>query len=80
MEIKIAHSLINRVQQMFSIEYFIGFIVLGFILRMLLEEETAVIAIIAITIIWGLGFGFWAVATFFELIIGFAIMQSLSND
>lgn len=65
---------------MFSLEYFIGFIILGFILRMVLEEEIAMLSIIIITILWGVGFGFWAVATFFELAIGFAIMQSLSND
>ena len=64
---------------MFSLEYFIGLIILGFILRAILGEGIAMLSIIVITVLWAFAFGFWAIATFFELAIGFAIADSLAD-
>ena len=55
------------------IAYIITFVVLGFVLGYFLEEGAAYGWIIVITIGWAFVMGPWAVATFIELAIGYAI-------
>jgi len=64
---------------MFSIEFAIGFIVLGFILRLVLGAPLSFLLIIGVTIGWAFAFGPWAVATFIELMIGFGVIQGLAD-
>jgi hypothetical protein len=64
---------------MFSIEFAIGFIILGSILRLILGEPLSFLLIIGITIGWAFAFGPWAIATFIELMIGFSVIQGLAS-
>ena len=64
---------------MFSIEYFIGFIVLGLLLRLFLGGLISFLLIIGVTIGWAFAYGPWAVLTFVELLIGFGVIQGLSG-
>jgi len=64
---------------MFSWEFAVGFVVLGLVLRFLLGSAISLLVIIGITIGWFFAFGPWAIATFIELLIGYSIVQSLSD-
>ncbi len=64
---------------MFSIEFAIGFIILGLILRLVLGGPISFLLIIGVTIGWAFAFGPWAIATFIELMIGFGVIQGLAN-
>lgn len=64
---------------MFSIEFAIGFVILGFVLRLLLGGTLSFLLIIGITIGWAFAFGPWAVATFIELMIGFGVVQGIAD-
>ena len=64
---------------MFSIEYAIGFIILGLVLRLVLGGPISFLLIIGVTIGWAFAFGPWAVLTFIELIIGFSVIQGLAD-
>lgn len=61
------------------LEFFILFTIVGAILRFILEKDLAIGTIIVITIIWAFIYGPWAVATFFELLIGFAIVEKFKE-
>ena len=64
---------------MFSFEYFIGFIILGFVLRMFLSPVVSGLIIVGISVGWAFVFGPWAVLTFIELMIGWGAIQAAAN-
>ncbi|MEP4546688.1 MAG: hypothetical protein ABJ000_10960 [Saccharospirillum sp.] len=64
---------------MFSFEFFIAFIFIGGALRIFLGPTASIIVVILISVGWGFVFGPWAVATFVELIIGWAGGQAAAN-
>lgn len=61
--------------------YFIIFTIIGFILGVIshLSKKYAVGVAIAIIIsfLWMFAYGFWAIATFFELALGYALAISI---
>ena len=65
---------------MFSWEFAIGFVILGLVLRAILGEVISFLIIIGITIGWFFAFGPWAIATFIELLIGYSVVQSISDS
>lgn len=66
--------------KMFSWEFAIGFVILGLVLRAILGEAVSFLVIIGITIGWFFAFGPWAIATFIELLIGYSVVQSISDS
>lgn len=60
------------------LEFFIIFIAIGYILGMLISNnEKAIIVILVISIIWMFVFGFWAIATLIELILGYLLAKKV---
>ena len=52
--------------------YFILFVIIGFIIGVIQKNyKTALTIIIVITLCWALADGVWALATLFELLIGY---------
>ena len=62
------------------LEFFILFTILGFILAFIIKEDKLIIIrIIVISILWSFAFGPWAIATFFELLIGYKLQRTLAE-
>lgn len=61
------------------LEYFITFVIIGFVLGLILSEDLAGGVITIISILWIFVAGPWAIATFFELAIGVGIASSLKK-
>ena len=62
------------------LEFFIMFTILGFILAFIIKEDKLIIiGIIVISILWSFAFGPWAIATFFELLIGYKLQRTLAE-
>ena len=60
------------------LDFFIIFIAIGYILGMLISNnEKAIIVILVISIIWMFVFGFWAIATLIELILGYLLAKKV---
>ncbi len=60
------------------LEFFIIFIVIGYILgRLISNNEKAIIVILVISIIWMFVFGFWAIATLIELSLGYLLAKKV---
>ncbi|PWW10121.1 hypothetical protein DES37_104222 [Mangrovibacter plantisponsor] len=56
--------------------YTIVFVILGFALGAFIKDSrSAIIAIVAISVIWALVWGPWAVAAFIELLVGYYIAK-----
>lgn len=60
--------------------YAVVFIVLGVIFKLLLSEKILYPAIIITTILWAFAFGPWAILTFFELLLGVTIVESVKSN
>ena len=59
------------------IGYIIVFIVTGFLLGYALQDKIALGSILAISILWAFAMGPWAIATFIELLIGYAVAKKM---
>lgn len=60
--------------------YAVLFILLGLIFKLLLSEKILYPAIIITTILWAFAFGPWAILTFFELLLGVTIVESMKSN
>lgn len=62
------------------LEFFIMFTILGFILAFIIKEDKLIIiGIIVISVLWSFAFGPWAIATLFELLIGYKLQRTLAE-
>ena len=61
------------------LEFFIMFLIVGALIGFILDEKTAITSIVIISILWLFIYGPWAVATFFELLLGYGLAKKLSN-
>ena len=60
------------------IEFFILFVIIGFIIGAIQKnEDSAIGIIILIIVIWLFIYGIWAVATFVELILGYTLARKI---
>lgn len=60
------------------IEFFIVFIIVGYIIGITIaDSEKSIIIILLISILWMFAFGFWAIATFIELLLGYTLAKRL---
>lgn len=58
--------------------YIVIFCVIGFIIGAIIKNSTmAVTAIVAISFVWSLVFGPWALAAFIELMIGYGAARAV---
>jgi len=63
------------------IEFFILFVIIGFIIGVIQKnEDSAIGIIILIAVIWLFIYGIWAVATFIELLLGHALAKRFINN
>lgn len=63
------------------IEFFILFVIIGFIIGVIQKNEDSAIGIIIfIAVIWLFIYGVWAVATFVELILGYILAKKFTNN
>lgn len=63
------------------LEFFILFTILGFILAFIIKEDKLIIiGIVVISVLWSFAFGPWAIATFFELFIGYKLQRALIQN
>lgn len=60
--------------------YAVVFIVLGVIFKLILSEKILYPAIIITAILWAFAFGPWAILTFFELLLGVTIVESVKSN
>jgi hypothetical protein len=60
--------------------YTLLFVLVGVIFKLLLNEKLLYPAIWITTIFWAFAFGPWAVLTFFELLIGVTIVESMKSN
>lgn len=60
--------------------YFIMFLIVGMILGYLLDDKSAIMAIVIISVLWAFIFGPWALATFIELLLGYGLVKKLKNS
>lgn len=61
------------------IGYIIVFIVVGLIIGYALEEKTAIISIVVISILWAFVMGPWAIATLIELSLGYVLAKKMKE-
>ena len=61
------------------LEYFIIFVIVGFILGLTLNNQIAIKIIIVLSILWIFVSGFWFIATFIELILGYTLAKRYIN-
>ena len=62
------------------IGYIIVFIIVGFIIGIVIKNDnTAIGAIIVMSILWGFAMGPWAIATFIELLLGYSLSKKMSQ-
>lgn len=59
--------------------FFIMFCVAGFLIGSMFPRYVAILLIVAISILWGVGFGSWGIATFFELFVGYGIFVYINK-
>ncbi|MGI2185115.1 hypothetical protein [Shewanella oncorhynchi] len=60
--------------------YTIVFVIIGFALGAFIKDSrSAIIAIVAISVVWALVWGPWAVAAFIELLVGYYIAKNVSD-
>jgi hypothetical protein len=59
--------------------FFIMFVVVGFLLGFIFNDNpsTAITIIVITTIVWAFIWGAWAIATFFELLLGYAVARKV---
>jgi hypothetical protein len=61
--------------------YFLLFCVTGFIIGTVLKDvKIAMITIVIITLFWALKYGPWALATLFELLLGFSVAKAAGKE
>lgn len=60
--------------------YFIMFLIVGMILGYLLDDKSAIMAIVIISVLWAFIFGPWGLATFIELLLGYGLVKKLKNS
>ena len=61
--------------------YFILFCIMGFVIGIIIRNiKLALGIIIVITLGWTFAYGPWALATFFELALGFAIARIIVKE
>ena len=60
--------------------FFIMFLIVGFLLGYIIEDQQKALTIIVIvSIVWGLIAGPWALATLLELLLGYFVMKNLKS-
>jgi len=60
------------------IGFIIVFMIIGFIIGVVIKNNnTAVGAIVVISILWAFAMGPWAIATFIELLIGYSLARKI---
>ncbi|MCG6308643.1 hypothetical protein K6U49_08545 [Vibrio alginolyticus] len=58
--------------------YTIVFVIIGFALGAFIKDSrSALIAIVAISVVWALVWGPWALAAFIELLVGYYIAKNM---
>ncbi len=59
--------------------FFIMFLVVGFLLGFIFNDtpSTAIAIIVITSIVWAFIWGAWAIATFFELFLGYAVARKV---
>ena len=58
--------------------YTIVFVIIGFAIGAFIKDpRSAIIAIVAISVVWALVWGPWAFAAFIELLVGYYIAQNV---
>jgi hypothetical protein len=63
------------------LSFFIMFLIVGGVMAIAIDNNsTAMSIIILISIIWAFIFGPWAIITFLELILGFALVNKLKKE
>lgn len=56
------------------------FLIVGMILGYVIEEQkSAFIVILIISVLWAFIFGFWAFATFIELLLGYGLANKIKK-
>lgn len=61
--------------------YFIIFCIIGFVLGVVIKNIKIALGIVAaITLCWTFAYGPWALATFFELILGVAVGRVVMKE
>lgn len=59
------------------IAFIIVFIIVGLVMGFVLDESTAIVGIIIISILWAFAMGPWAIATLIELSLGYLIAKKI---
>jgi len=60
------------------IGFIIVFTIIGFIIGIVIKDDnTAMSAIIAMSILWAFAIGPWAIATFIELLLGYSLARKI---
>lgn len=60
--------------------YTIVFVIIGFALGAFIKDSrSALIAIVAISVVWALVWGPWALAAFLEMLVGYYIAKNMLN-
>lgn len=60
--------------------YAVIFLALGAALGVFIKnQQNALVSIVGISVIWGLVWGPWAIATFIELLVGYALVGGFSK-
>lgn len=63
------------------LEFFILFIVTGFIIGFIqLKQSIALAVIFVISVIWMFAYGPWALATLIELLLGYGLALKIQKD
>jgi len=63
---------------MVIIGFIILFTIIGFILGVVIKSDnTAIGAIIIMSVLWAFAMGPWAIATFIELLLGYSLARKL---
>jgi hypothetical protein len=59
--------------------FFIMFLVVGFLLGFIFNDKpsTAITIIVITSIVWAFIWGAWAIATLFELLLGYAVAKKV---
>ena len=62
------------------LEFFIIFLIVGFIIGVVVEDNSkAIIVILTISIVWIFIYGAWAIATLIELLLGYSLTKKFSK-
>ncbi len=61
--------------------YFVVFCVVGFIVGVVFKDlKLALAAMVVISVCWAFVYGPWALATFIELVLGYAVAKVITRE